>query len=104
MLKVSSKTLFVNFEVQVEVANLKATCEYQAHVSKDQNGNQWDVDFTDIYEISYMGVPIQGYDNFRKFKKFHLEMGIDFAAAIEEAAEKVVTKAALKELLNDITF
>jgi hypothetical protein len=51
-----------------------------------------------------MGVPIEGYDNWRKFKQFHLEMGIDFGKAIETEYEKVVTEDALKQLLTNITF
>jgi len=105
MIKLDSKMLFVNFSVPVEVANLKATCIGQAHVHKNDKGNnEWDVDFINIDDISYMGVPIKGYDNWKKFKQFHLEMGIDFGKAIETEYEKVVTEDALKQLLTNITF
>jgi hypothetical protein len=52
----------------------------------------------DITEVTYMGVPIQGYANFKKFKQFHLEMGIDWNLAIRNKLEEMQDEIA--ELVN----
>jgi len=91
-MKIESKLLMVNVHVPVQVGELKCICEYQVCRNLNSRDEDWqnrdDIDFMDITDISYMGIEIKGYDNWNKFKKFHMEMGIDWNQAIQGEAMK----------------
>ena len=98
-MKITRKLLMVSVEVPVQVGELKCICEYQ--VCRDLNSRDEvdDIDFIDITDISYMGIEIKGYDNWNKFKKFHMEMGIDWNQAIEMTAMEF--KSDIIDLVNE---
>ena len=98
-MKITNKCLTVNLEVPVKVGGLECTVEFQ--VQRDL-GSRDEVDhiaFIDITNISYLGVPIKGYDNWNKFKKFHMEYGIDWNQAIHGEAMK--HKSDIIDLVNE---
>ena len=104
-IKLTSKRLYLEYEFPVQVGELKATLMAMVMVSKhDDDTKTSDCDFIDVTNISYMGVPIEGYDNWRKFKTFHNEMGIDFDVALDKEFAKVMTKAKLDKLVKDVKF
>jgi hypothetical protein len=85
--------------VPVKVGGLECTAEFQVTRDLGSRDEVDDIDFVDITNISYLGVPIKGYDNWNKFKKFHMEYGIDWNQAIEGAALK--QKQDIIDLVNE---
>jgi hypothetical protein len=98
-MKVTRKLLMVSVEVPVQVGELKCICEYQVCRNLNSRDEVDDIDYIDITDISYMGIEIKGYDNWNKFKKFHMEMGIDWNQAIEGEAMK--HKSDIIDLVNE---
>ncbi len=88
-MKVIQTLLMVMVEVPVQVGELKCICEIQTCKSLNGENEEVDIDMADINEVTYMGVPIQGYANFKKFKQFHLEMGIDWDKALAQKIEEM---------------
>ena len=86
-MKITNKCLMVNLEIPVKVGGLECTVEFQ--VCRDLGTDDIDeIEFEDITNISYLGVPIKGHDNWNRFQKFHMEYGIDWNQAIESEAMK----------------
>lgn len=95
-MKVTQKLLMVTVEVPVQVGELKCTAHMQVCRVLGKLGED-EIEFADINEISYMGIPIEGYSNWRKFKQFHLEMGIDWDKALTQKIEEM-TEDIIKEV------
>ena len=86
-MKVTHKCLMVNLEIPVKVGGLECPVEFQ--VCRDLGTDDIDeIEFVDITNSSYLGVPIKGHDNWNRFQKFHMEYGIDWNQAIEGEAMK----------------
>lgn len=104
-IKLTSKRLYLEYEFPVQVGELKATLLATVMVNKHDDGTRtWDCDFIDVNEISYMGVAIDGYENWRKFKAFHNSMGIDFDIALDKEFAKVMTKAKIDKMVKEVKF
>jgi len=104
-IKLTSKRLYLEYEFPVQVGELKATLTAMVMVAKQDDGTKtWDCEFTDVDNISYMDVAIEGYENWRKFKTFHNEMGIDFDIALDKEFAKVMIKTKLDKLVKEIKF
>ena len=101
-MKVTQTLLMVMVEVPVQVGELK--CKAQMQVCRtlgtlnEPNEGEDEIEFADISDITYMGIPIEGYNNWRKFKQFHLEMGIDWNLAIRNKLEEMQDE--ITELVN----
>jgi hypothetical protein len=92
-MKVTQTLLMVMVEVPVQVGELKCKAQMQVcrtlgHLENVNEGED-DIEFADISDITYMGIPIEGYNNWRKFKQFHLEMGIDWDKALAQKIEEM---------------
>jgi hypothetical protein len=96
-MKITSKTVMYNIEHDAQVGDLKATLIAQVFQNADLT---FDVEFMNITNTSYMGILINGYDNWSKFVKFHKEMGIDFSAAFDAEFEKIFTTERVKALIS----
>jgi len=97
-MKITNKCLMVNLEIPVKVGGLECTVEFQ--VCRDLSSGEADeIEFVDVTNISYLGVPIKGYDNWNRFQKFHMEYGIDWNQAIEGEAMK--KKSDIIDLVNE---
>ena len=105
-MKVTDATLMVNVENKIEVGPLKLNVIHQVCLYKGKNNKvEFDIDFIDQGNITYMGVPIDnGYESWKKFTNFHKEMGIDFNKLIDEEAAKLVNDITARELLGDIKY
>lgn len=103
-IKLTSKRLYLEYEFPVQVGELKATLMAMVMVNNDDGIKTYDCDFMDVSDISYMGVAIEGYDNWRKFKTFHNSMGIDFDVSLDKAFAEVMTKAKLDKLVKEVKF
>jgi len=89
MIKETHKVLMVNTENRISVGNdaIGVTVEHQICLyTKDDGGIGVDVDFMDIRDIEFMGMPLedQSYKGFRKFKEQMLELGVDVDKLIDE--------------------
>lgn len=104
-IKLTCKRLHLEYEFPVQVGELKATLIAMVMVSQQDDGTKiYDCDFMDTNDISYMGVAIDSYEDWRKFKVFHNNMGIDFDVALDKEFAKVMTKAKLDKLVKDVKF
>jgi hypothetical protein len=96
-MKITNKTITYILSHDIQIGELTATVEAMVFYT---NADSFDVDFADILDIKYMGVSIDGYDNWQKFKNFHKEMGIDYGKMIDDKFTEVFTKAAVLKLIK----
>ena len=97
-MKVVRKLVILTLSVPVKVGNLVADMEYQMHIFEGKNGKaEYDLEWTDILEVFFEGVRIE---NYRKFEKFHSEMGINYDKLLQEKAELQLTPIVLGYLLE----
>ena len=104
-LQITSKVLMVYVEFPIEVGQLKANALAQLYISNSNDGGRvCDVEFIDQNDITYMGVEIDGYQNWKKFCEFHKGMGIDFSDLLNKEFDKVWTKEFTDEFIKDFAF
>ena len=103
-IKLTSKRLYLEYEFPVQVGELEATLTAMVTVEEHDGIRTHDCEFIDVENISYMGVSIEGYDNWRKFKAFHNNIGIDFDIALDKEFAKVMTKTKLDKLVKEVKF
>ena len=99
-MKLQSKSFMLTLTEDVTIGELKTTLV--AQVMGDKSG--FDIEFADQINTSYMGIEINGWQNWKKFKEFHKEMGIDFDAHINKKFDEVFTEAAVKKFVNKVEF
>ena len=99
-MKLTSKSFMLTLEETVTVGELKVTVEAQVMGTKDS----FDVEWLDTTDISYMGIEIGGYQNWRKFREFHKEMGIDFDKHLQKKFNEIFTMEAVQEFVDQVTF
>lgn len=97
-MKLTTKTIMYNFEEEVTIGDLSATVIAQVW----ENGNSIDIEFIDHAEITYRGIDITGYENWKKFRNFHKEMGIDFDKLLQVEFDKIFTKEAIRAAIKKI--
>ena len=102
MLKVTNRSYSFNIEVEVKVGDLVANVIYQIFVGQESGKLTFDKDHCDITNMEYMGIKMEGYQNWKKFCEFHKEMGIDFNKALWEAADKIVTNKEIEKIVKTI--
>lgn len=98
-----SMNLQYSFDVKVGELTAKLTAGVWVY-HKEKEENTYDCEFQDVCNISYMGMEIKGYDNWRKFKDFHKSMGINFDELLDKEFEKVMTKDRLDKLVKEVKF
>jgi len=103
-IKVTSKTLMVNLEFPIEVGQVKLNAVCQAFISQsDETGElEGDFEFIDQDKITYMDMPIKGYDAWKKLKEFHLEFGVNLQKLIDVEFDKVMTDEFQKVFISTI--
>ena len=89
MIKETHKVLMISTENRISVGNdaIEVTVEHQICLyTKDGGGIGVDVEFLDIRDVEFMGMPLedQSYTGFRKFKEQVLELGVDVDKLIDE--------------------
>lgn len=97
-MKVVNQSMFVSVQNDIVCGDgsFKATVEHQIIVS---NGGV-DVEFTDIHNITFMGMPINGYTAYSQFKEKMLDMGIDIEAMVEEECVGLITDSFINDCKN----
>jgi hypothetical protein len=105
MITITSKCLHLTASFPIQIGELKLTAEATMFVSKNkEEHNVAEVDFGDIRDITYMGISIDGYEGWRKFTKFHKEMGIDFDKTVNDRFKEVMNDDAVNYLIKDLEF
>lgn len=99
-MKLTHKSFMLHFEETVTVGELKATVI--ANVMGNKTG--FDIDFMDITNISYMGIDISDYQDWKKFREFHKEMGIDYYGHLLKKFNEIFTEEAIQKHVNKVTF
>ena len=96
-MKITSKTLMLSFEHNVQVGHngaIEATLVHQAFIYRNSKTGEieCDLDFSDITNVKFMGMSIEeGYDGFKKFKTKMSELGIDIDKMFDEKFDELVT-------------
>jgi hypothetical protein len=105
MITITSRCLHLIASFPIEIGELKLTADAMIFVNKNKEGhNVAEVDFGDIRDITYMGIPIDVYEGWKKFTKFHKEMGIDFIKAVDDRFREVMSDDAVNDLIKDLEF
>jgi len=105
MITIKSKCLHLIASFPIEIGELKLTAEAMIFVNKNKEGhNVAEVDFGDLRDITYMGIPIDAHRGWKKFSEFHNEMGIDFNTAIDDKFIEVLNDDAVNYLIKDLDF
>jgi len=99
-MKLTAKSFMLNLEETITVGELKLTAVAQVMGDKDS----FDIEFSDVTDVSYMGIEINGWQNWKKFREFHKEMGIDFQAHIDKKFDEIFTKEIVEEFVKKIKF
>lgn len=99
-MRIHGKKVMFNLKHDIQVGDLSVTLICQ--VWTDDKLSYIDIGFTDIENIKYRGVSLEGYDDWKKFKSFHKEMGIDYDNILNLEFEKVFTKENLTTILLNL--
>jgi hypothetical protein len=99
-MKLTSKSFMLTLSEEITIGELKATMSAMVMGTKEG----FDIEFSDFYDITYMGIEINGWQNWKKFKEFHKEMGIDYQAIIDTKFEEIFNVASVKKFVNKVTF
>ncbi len=99
-MRLVTKSFMLTIEEVVQIGELKVTMAAQVFGNKDQ----FDIELGDLPSITYMGIEIDGWQNWKKFRDFHKEMGIDYQALINKKFEEVFAEEAVKKLVAKVTF
>jgi len=104
-MKRTNEMMMLNYEHEVNVGDLKAILVAQVWVVgllKPDPGLE--IEYVDTLEITFNGVPINGYENWKKFRDFHKDMGINYDVLLDERFEEAFgERSAFKSrVLEDI--
>ena len=94
-MKVVNQILFVNVQNDIVCGDgsFKATVEHQLVVGEAGK----DLEFVDIVNITFMGMPIEGYKAYRQFKDKMSDMGIDIDKMVDDACVGLIPDSFIKE-------
>ena len=101
-MRITGKTLQVNFEHDVTVGNaIEATLVHMAFIFESEKTGKIEVelDFADIDNVKFMGIPIEeGYTAYKNFKAKMLELGINVEKLMDEKAAQLITDENIETL------
>jgi hypothetical protein len=102
-MKITHKTLTVEFTHEVTVGNndaIQATLVHNAYISERADGKiSVDVDYIDIMDIKFLGMPIEGgYQGYKDFKARMKDLGIDVEKLLDAAEKELITDALIQDL------
>jgi hypothetical protein len=108
-MKITDKTLMVNFETEVKLGNsdaIELTLIHTAFISRDKLGGvDVDIELVDVVNVKFLGIAIEeGYKSFTKFKIQMLEFGIDVNKLVNEKDNEIngeTNKTLLKLMFAD---
>jgi hypothetical protein len=97
-----------NFKVD-KLINLKVEIPFQIGQVKGNsivmiffdNTRDYDIDYTDVQDVTYMDMPVKGYEGWKKLIIFHQELGIDLNKLVNDYTESVLTESVVKQIMNE---
>jgi arginyl-tRNA synthetase len=104
-MKITNKTLMVNFETEVKLGNndaIELTLQHIAFISEKKDGSvSVDLDLgVDYSDVKFLGIEVeQGYYSFKEFKATLSKLGIDFDKLISEK-EQELANSGIEEILG----
>ena len=103
-MKITHKTLMVNFETEVKIGRndaIEATLVHQAFIYRDKNGEvDVDIESIDTVNVKFLGIAIEeSYTGFRIFKETMLTLGVDVNKLLNEK-ELEISKSSVKDYLK----
>ena len=104
-MKITSKTLMVNFETEVKLGNndaIELTMQHIAFISEKKDGGvSVDLDLgVDYSNVKFLGIEVeQGFYAFKDFKETLSKLGIDFDKLINEKEQELATSG-IEEILK----
>ena len=105
-MKIKGTNLMVSVEHDIKIGNndaIEATVIHQVMCfeSKEKDKVEIEIDFGDIFNIKFLGIPIEeGYTAYRKFKSQMLELGIDVQTLVEEECVGIISNKDIEEIKN----
>jgi hypothetical protein len=99
-MKLQAKSFMLTLTETVKVGELETTLVAQVMGTKEG----FDIEYTDQMNTSYMGIELNGWQNWKKFRDFHKEMGIDYDTYLQKKFEEIFTVEAVKKYVNKIEF
>jgi hypothetical protein len=108
-MKITDKTLMINFETEVKLGNndaIELTLVHQAFISKKDNGVvAIDIELMDVQDVKFMGMELEpGYKKFIELKDQLSKFGINVNQLIREKCIEIEgdgTRAKLTWLFRD---
>ena len=108
-MKITAKTLMVDFETEVKLGNndaIELTLIHQAFISKKDNGTLvMDIELMDVQDVKFMGMELEpGYKKFIELKDQLSKFGINVNQLIREKCIEIEgdgTRAKLAMLFRD---
>jgi hypothetical protein len=102
-MKITHKTLMVNFETEVKIGRndaIELTLIHQAFISRDKLGGiDVDIDLMDVDNVKFLGIAIEeDYSGFKKFKETMLTLGVDVNKLINEKEKELIQSGIEDEL------
>ena len=97
-MKITNKTLMVNFETEVKLGNnnaIELTLHHIAFINEGKNNNiDIDLDLSvDITDVKFLGIEIDStFKGVKQFKTHLNELGIDLDKLIEEKEKELVNE------------
>jgi hypothetical protein len=104
-MKITNKTLMVNFETEVKLGNndaIELTLQHIAFISENKDGSvSVDLDLgVDYSDVKFLGIEVkQGYHSFQEFKATLSKLGIDFDKLVNEK-EQELANSGLEDILK----
>jgi len=104
-MKITNKTLMVNFETEVKLGNndaIELTLQHIAFISEKKDGSvSVDLDLgVDYSDVKFLGIEVeQGFYAFKEFKATLSKLGIDFDKLISEK-EQELANSGIEEILG----
>ena len=104
-MKITNKTLMVNFETEVKLGNndaIELTLQHIAFISEKKDGSvSVDLDLgVDYSDVKFLGIEVeQGFYAFKEFKATLSKLGIDFDKLINEK-EQELANSGIEEILG----
>lgn len=109
-MKITSKTLMLNIEHNVQVGHngaIEATLVHSAFIYRSEKTKniECDLDFSDVTNVKFMGISIEeGYDGLKKFKAGMITLGIDVDKIFDSKASQLITDEEVAKLKELYTF
>lgn len=102
-MRISANTIHVTMEHDVKVGHngvIEATLIHQAFVFETKNGDIGvDLDFCDVTNVKFMGLPIEGgYSGYKKFKETMSGLSINVDKLMDEAAASLITDEEINKI------